>query len=128
MNGEVSMNMGEYAAQLGDGWRTLAAELRKTGVNVDFQVSYAPGVVVIPRLRVEEAERGKGRARAALARICQLADAVGVTLAITPSKAFGSTIEGLKRLYSSFGFIDNRGKHRDPAISGGMYRTPRGVE
>jgi len=53
------------------------------------------------------------------------ADKHRLTMTLSPSTDFGaSSVERLKRFYGQFGFVNNRGRQKDFAISAAMYRLP----
>jgi hypothetical protein len=53
------------------------------------------------------------------------ADKHNLTMTLTPSTDFGaSSVERLKRFYGQFGFVNNKGRQKDFAISAAMYRLP----
>jgi len=57
--------------------------------------------------------------------IINLADQQERILVLTPSTDFGaSSTERLKKFYKKFGFIENKGRNKDFAISQTMYRNP----
>jgi hypothetical protein len=57
--------------------------------------------------------------------ICQMADQNGLQVSLTPTDEFGSSKNRLITFYSRFGFVVNKGKHKDYTISELMYRPTK---
>ncbi|MBW5800689.1 LPD38 domain-containing protein [Halomonas elongata] len=74
--------------------------------------------------RVVAPERGQGIGSAVMQRLTDWADASGRTLALTPSSDFGGNTKRLREFYQRFGFVENKGRHKDYEISEAMYREP----
>ncbi|KKM79967.1 hypothetical protein LCGC14_1344610, partial [marine sediment metagenome] len=76
--------------------------------------------VVVPR---EQQKAGIGTKY--MNELIEYADDKGKLIVLTPSKDFGATsISRLKSFYKRFGFVENKGKNKDLAISESMYRKP----
>lgn len=82
------------------------------------------GTVVLNSIQVDPAERGKGRAEAAVADLTRVADEQGWTLALTPDNCWGSSKTRLTAWYRRHGFAPNKGRNRDFEINEEMYRRP----
>ncbi len=78
--------------------------------------------VVISKILILQQYRHRGYARGALAQLTKIADACGYTLGLTPAADFGASVARLKVFYKSLGFVENKGRKRDFAISDSMYR------
>jgi len=79
----------------------------------------------INRIVVPEGARGAGTGTEVMRDILRQADADGATVALSPSADFGGTVSRLNEFYKSLGFVANKGKAKDYAISESMYRTPK---
>lgn len=97
------------------------------GVVLDaFESTARPDVITLSRLVVPEAQRGSGVGTAVMRDLLQYADESGRTVALTPSTDFGATsVDRLRQFYRGLGFVDNKGKTKDFAISEAMYRPPQ---
>lgn len=60
--------------------------------------------------------------------LCAYADSVGKLIVLSPSSSFGGSVSRLKAFYKRFGFIENKGRNKDFAISDAMYRLPRALK
>jgi GNAT superfamily N-acetyltransferase len=80
------------------------------------------GVIVLSSIVVPE--RSKGVGTKVMRALVELADRLGDTVALTPSSDFGGTKSRLIAFYKRFGFVENKGRNRDFAISETMYREP----
>ena len=58
-------------------------------------------------------------------KIINYADNKSKMIQLTPSKDFGGTVSRLIKFYKRFGFVENKGKHKDYEISYLMYRLPK---
>jgi hypothetical protein len=63
-----------------------------------------------------------------MSSVINLADALGYTIALTPSLDYGaSSVSRLKCFYKRFGFIENKGRYKNFTISESMYRLPKSI-
>jgi len=76
------------------------------------------GCASLDLLSVRPELRGRGLARAALGALAARADALGLTVHLRVSDAFGCDRAGLRRLYGSVGFRATAG------TGGAMVRRP----
>jgi predicted GNAT family acetyltransferase len=77
-------------------------------------------------LVVPKEQRGKGLGSEFMQDLIRIADADGKTVTLTAAKDYGSTsVQRLKDFYKRFGFVENRGRNADYAISDSMYRKPK---
>ncbi len=82
----------------------------------------------ISRIVVPPEARSQGAGSQVMKAICADADAVDATVSLTPSTDFGGTsVARLVRFYKQFGFVENRGRNKEFAISESMYRLPKGL-
>lgn len=58
-------------------------------------------------IHIDKEDRNKGKAKETLALLTELADTYDYDMVLEVSDKFGSTKEGLRKLYSQFGFIDD---------------------
>jgi GNAT superfamily N-acetyltransferase len=80
--------------------------------------------VLVSKILVAPEHRGRGHGAGAMQQLVETANCLGVVLALTPDSSFGSSVPRLRRFYKRLGFIDNRGRRADHAISEAMYRPP----
>lgn len=78
----------------------------------------------INKIIVPKESRGDGIGTSIMNDILRAADENNATVSLTPSSDFGGSIPRLKKFYGNFGFIENKGKNKDFAISESMYRSP----
>jgi GNAT superfamily N-acetyltransferase len=80
--------------------------------------------IVVPR-----ENRGQGRGSLAVEALARFADAHGVRVLLTPNRrdpGRGTTSRArLVRFYRRFGFVENKGRHKDFTTMAGMLREPR---
>jgi hypothetical protein len=81
-----------------------------------------PGII-----RVPTELRDQGRAATAMQSLLYYADQSGKRIDISPTDEFGANKKRLVAWYKSLGFVENKGKNKDFAISATMYRQPRGA-
>lgn len=109
--------------EIEDGWARL-------GVEIDASIStdtYGRKNLHLSRIVVEKRLRGQGLGTKALEDLTHLADEHGMLMTLSPSTDFGaSSKERLKRFYRRFGFVSNKGRHKDFTLHDSMYRLPAG--
>lgn len=75
-------------------------------------------------------EKQKGTGTAAMEELVRFADRHGCRIILTPGLRddhHGTTSRTrLVRFYKRFGFVENKGRNKDFAITDGMYREPKG--
>lgn len=108
-----------------DSANTLAHDLAAStpGLKLSMMDKYG-GHKELSNISVDKDQRGGGIADAALTKVLDVADKNGWTFSLTPSDSFGSSKTKLKAWYKRHGFIENKGRNRDFAISDDMYRLP----
>ena len=118
-NENPPFNAEAFASSLKDelGLRDLSLFMTKQG---DLKVNM---------IAVDRAKQGQGIGTAAMTKIAEYADRIGARIILSPGQrddGFGTTSrDRLVRFYRRFGFIENKGRNKDFAISEGMYREPR---
>lgn len=80
---------------------------------------------LLDTIKVDPARRRQGLGAAAMAELCERADAAGVPVALTPGNDWGTSKTFLTRWYRSFGFVPNKGRRADLSVSGSMIRFPK---
>lgn len=109
---------------------TAAAQFRAyikndfPGITVDLYGSTFGGLT-IGKIEVPKPLRKAGLATKIMKDICQMADQNGLQVSLTPTDEFGSSKNRLITFYSRFGFVVNKGKHKDYTISELMYRPTK---
>ena len=76
------------------------------------------------KIDVPKDKRESGIGTAVMNDLVALADQQGAVLKLSPSGDFGGSVPRLKDFYERFGFVQNRGRNTDYAISESMYRSP----
>jgi GNAT superfamily N-acetyltransferase len=101
-----------------------ALEALGMAVNLD-------GTLYVETLRVTPSAQRQGVGTRVMQRVVDFADQQGVTVTLTPARAGaagGTTSAGqLRDFYKRFGFVENKGAHRDADIDAKMYRRPAGA-
>ena len=92
----------------------------KLSLTGDASKGYKLNQIIVP-----EEQRGSGVGSAIMRDIADTADQQGATVTLSPSADFGGSVGRLKEFYSRFGFVPNKGKSKDFAISESMYRLPQ---
>lgn len=94
------------------------------GVEIDAYISH--GDLHLSRIEVPKSIRNRGIGTKAMEDLIHLADALGLRITLSPSTDFGgSSVDRLKKFYRQFGFIPNKGRHKDWTIRDTMYRDPQ---
>jgi GNAT superfamily N-acetyltransferase len=106
----------------------ISDSLKEKHPDLDFslQESKKEGrPTVLSRVVVDKKKRGEGQGSKFMEDLLAHADERGHTLALTPSSDFGGSVPRLNKFYGRYGFVPNKGKHKDYSISEGMYRHPQ---
>ena len=104
----------------------LAESLRSRfpGLEVRLRPSHG-GFVVLEEIRLPRESQGAGTGSKVMALLAEEADRQGWKLALTPSTAWGASSKGrLEKFYRRFGFLPNRGRHKDYTTMEAMVRRP----
>jgi len=107
----------------------LASQLKAQYGLQQFQVFLTKqGDIKLDTLIVSSKDRKKGLGTAVMNALCQFADKHGRRVLLTPGlkdDRWGTTSRArLVRFYKRFGFIENKGRNKDFAMSDGMFRNP----
>jgi GNAT superfamily N-acetyltransferase len=102
----------------------LKAQFAEDGVDFGYQLAEDRKILFIGKIVVSEDNRGQGLGSKAMEDLVDFADARGYQLQLTPSDAWGSSVEGLRKFYKKFGFVENKGKNKNFEVSNEMYRNP----
>lgn len=99
------------------------------GVEIDASIStdiYGRKNLHLSRIEIQKNRRGRGLGTKAMEDLIHLADQYKMLTTLSPSTDFGaSSKERLKRFYRRFGFVSNKGRHKDFTLSDSMYRLPQ---
>lgn len=99
---------------------------RYPGVKLDVSET-SDGGYRVSRIVVPPEQRGEGVGTEIMRDILRQADADGARVSLTPSGDFGGNVNKLRAWYKDLGFVDNKGRAKDYAVSDAMYREPQGV-
>lgn len=103
------------------GWAALGVEI-DAGISADV---YGRKNLHLSRIEVTKNLRGQGLGTRAMEDLVGLADHYGMLMTLSPATDFGATSkERLKRFYRRFGFVSNKGRHKDFTLWDSMYRLP----
>lgn len=80
------------------------------------------GTITLSRIVVPKDQRGQGTGTKAMQALVDYADRTGQRIALSPSADFGGNKNRLKEFYRRFGFVENKGRNKDFAISETMIR------
>lgn len=111
--------------------RRMAADafierLRERFPTLDFYVAVRSGSMSLDRVVVPKESRGTGLGTAFMKALTTEADQRKLVITLSPSTDFGgSSVSRLKTFYKQFGFVENKGRNKDFAISDAMYRLPK---
>jgi len=95
--------------------------------DLKLDVGGSDNTISVSRIVLPQDQRGQGVGTEVMNELAAHADATGKTLTLSPSKDFGGSVPRLKSFYKSLGFVENKGKNKDLAISDSMYRKPQAV-
>lgn len=80
----------------------------------ELRISEREPYVVLDAIKFPKSEQGQGLGSAFMADLIAIADKHGWRLALTPSTDWGATSKTrLANFYKRFGFLENKGKHKD---------------
>lgn len=105
--------------------RDLAGQLKLQYPGLKISLTGTGDVVTLQRIELPAESRNLGTGTAIMQQITSWADANGKTVALSPSSDFGGNKARLNEFYKRFGFVDNKGRNKDYAISETMYREPK---
>lgn len=102
----------------------LRQELAGKGVELDAYEGRRG--IHLSKIVILKSFRGQGLGTYAMKRLTDYADQTGQQITLTPSTDFGaSSVKRLIAFYKRFGFVLNKGRHKDFRISELMYRDPK---
>ena len=100
---------------------------RWTPLGVEIDAHYDGQGIRLPRIVVRKEQRSSGLGTLAMEDLVGLADRYRLRVTLSPATDFGgSSVERLKKFYRRFGFVNNKGRHKDFTISDSMYRLAKG--
>jgi hypothetical protein len=106
--------------------KSLDEILRENHPNVDAFVYERPDSIRLMTIRVDKNIRRKGHGTAYIKDLINYADKVQKMVTLSPSgKEWGSNKSTLISYYKRFGFIENKGRHKNYRINDTMYRLPQ---
>lgn len=96
-------------------------------VEVDiYPLRSDPNTLYLSKIAVPKDQQGRGLGSQAMQEIINKADAEGKRVVLSPSTEYGASSVGrLKDFYKRFGFVENKGRNKNYAISESMYRDPK---
>jgi GNAT superfamily N-acetyltransferase len=83
------------------------------------------GVITLSQIIVPPSQRERGVGTSAMQSLVDYADTTGQRIALSPSADFGGNKKRLMEFYKKFGFVENKGRNKDFAISETMIREPQ---
>jgi predicted GNAT family acetyltransferase len=104
----------------------VVAPLKEKGLTLDiYESKNNPNKLVLSKIEVPKELRKSGVGSNAMQELTGFADKENKTITLSPSTDFGgSSVSRLKDFYKRFGFVENKGRHKDYSISESMYRLP----
>ena len=110
----------------------LEAELDRfeAQINSQYPVSFyvytrGDDAIELSKIVVEKKERKSGIGTEIMEKVAKFADEKGLIVHLDPSTDHGATsVNRLKKFYSRFGFVPNKGRNEDYRFRGGMIRHP----
>jgi GNAT superfamily N-acetyltransferase len=115
-------------AHMGDkSFNELKSDLQSQHPNVELWMHFsAPSKILeLSKIVVPEEERSQGVGASIMSVITKWADENYVSVALTPSKDFGGDPSRLKEFYGAFGFVFNKGRHKNFQTRETMIRPPQ---
>lgn len=103
--------------------RAVVSHYEELGVTFDYTINQ--DALKLEEIQVDPEFRGQGFAKSLLSEITSLCDEYNFLIVLSPSNAFGSSLERLKKFYKSFGFVNNKGRNKDFRFQYSMIRIPK---
>ncbi len=100
----------------------IAEALRAKYPNVDLSLG-GDKTLQLGKIVVPKEQRGQGVGTALMNDLIKQADEAGAMVTLSPAADFGGSVGRLKDFYKRFGFVENKGRNKDFAISDAMYRV-----
>jgi predicted GNAT family acetyltransferase len=122
----VGMALGALGAipLVGDAAKKASDSLKFKFPDFKIGISENADNIILDKIVIPESQRGTGQGTEFMAELLADADSKGKAVGLTPSSDFGGNKKRLTEFYKRFGFIDNKGKNKDFAISESMIRAP----
>ena len=114
-----------------DGKRVAEMLQRTAPGSAEVEIDLHPlrgdsNTLYLSKIAVPEGQRGQGLGTKAMQDVIARADAEGKRVVLSPSTEYGATSVGrLKDFYKRFGFVENKGRNKNYAVSQTMYRDPQ---
>jgi predicted GNAT family N-acyltransferase len=106
-----------------DDVKEIAKKYKEHGLEAD--VWNGKNAIELSKIVVPKEKRGEGIGSKFMEDLVSHADKQGKRVDLSPSKDFGaSSVDRLKEFYKRHGFVENKGRNKDYAISHSMYRNP----
>lgn len=116
--GEEPIDEVQALEMLTVGWARL-------GVEIDAFLYADKRELHLSRIEVEKRRRRQGLGTKVMEDLTEYADRYSLLMTLSPATDFGGTsVERLKRFYRRFGFVSNKGRHKDFTLHDSMYRRP----
>lgn len=98
------------------------------GEGVDLFVYEGEDYLTLHQIIVPKEKRRQGVGTEVMNDLISLGNRLGKRILLTPDTTYGGTSVGrLKQFYKRFGFLENKGRHKDYSISDTMYKDPTSV-
>lgn len=101
---------------------------KKYGQDINADISGNDKNITLNKLIVDPEKRNQGIGSSFLKDLTQYADEESLPIHLTAAGDFGGNKARQIALYKKHGFLENKGKNKDYAISENMYRTPVDVD
>jgi ribosomal protein S18 acetylase RimI-like enzyme len=114
-----------------DGKKVAEMLQRTAPTNTKVEIDLHPlrgdsNTLYLSKIAVPEGQRGQGLGTKAMEDVIARADAEGKRVVLSPSTEYGATsVTRLKDFYKRFGFVENKGRNKNYAVSQTMYRDPK---
>ena len=98
---------------------------KKLGVELDLYLYASDSHARLALIRVPAELRGQGLAQKVMQAITEAADSECITVTLSASDSFGSSVKRLVDFYKGYGFVENKGRRRRFEFRDTMFRDPR---
>ena len=97
-------------------------------MGVDVYIHPRETELNLSSIKVDKDKRGQGLGTKVMKEILDFAQKHNLRVTLTPSKDLGATsVTRLIKFYRGFGFVPNKGRHKDFTVSDTMIWTPKGI-
>lgn len=100
----------------------IADQLKSEFSGLKLNLRESANAVIVDRVELPEGQGESGTGTKVMQRLTDWADTNGKVLALSPSEDFGGNKRRLKSFYKRFGFVENKGRNKDYAVSESMVR------